>query len=83
MQYLGKISFSIFIIHWPILGSLTSFLFVKTQHLPFAERFSVVFLITTVAVILFSHLSEKIIERFLSDRIISFIDKTLFASKNK
>lgn len=81
MQYLGKISFSIFFIHWPILGSLTSFLFVKTQHLPFSARFCVVFFITTFAVILFSHLSEKIIERFLSDKIINVIDKTLFTSK--
>lgn len=81
MQYLGKISFSLFIVHWPILGSLTSFLYVKTQTLSFAEQFSIVFLTTTFAVIIFSHLSEKIIERVLSAKIISIIDNTLFSSK--
>lgn len=81
MQYLGKISFSLFIIHWPILGSLSSFLLVRTQNLTSVEQFWVVFPATTLAVVLFSHLSERIIERYLSAKIISIINKSIFSSK--
>ena len=78
MQYLGKISFSLFLIHWPVLGSLTSYLFIKTQHLPYMEQFYIVFSSTTFTVIILSCLSKKIIENFLSTKIIQAINNRLF-----
>lgn len=55
LQYFGKISFSIYIFHWPIMGAFTSYVYVKVHSFPYA--FPVVFGLTFVAVILFSHLS--------------------------
>lgn len=81
MQYLGKISFSMFIWHWPILCSLTSFLCVKTQFMPFEQAFAIQFGLTTIAVMLVSHLSQKYIESVLSTRLIFYIDSKLFGKE--
>lgn len=81
MQYLGKISFSMFIWHWPILCSLTSFLCVKTQFIPFEMAFAIQFGLTTIAVVLVSHLSQKYIESVFSARLIHYIDSKLFGKE--
>jgi len=60
-QYLGKISFSIYIFHWPIMGALTSFLYVKTLSLAYWQSLLLVYGITIVAVLVVSHFSEKLI----------------------
>ena len=82
-QYLGKISFSIFIFHWPILGSLTSFVYIQTYNLPFVVSSSLCFGITLVAVIVISHFFEKYIEKGLSDIIIKKIGNHIFNDGNK
>ncbi len=78
MQKLGKISFSMFIWHWPILCSLTSLLCVKTQFQPFYVAFTIQFGVTSFAVIIISYLSQKFIESMLSTKLIHFIDHKLF-----
>lgn len=77
-QYLGKISFSMFVWHWPILCSLTSFLCLKTQYQPLEIAFAVQFGITTIAVVLVSHLSRKYLESKFSAKLIQIIDFKLF-----
>lgn len=76
LQYLGKISFGLFIWHWPILCSLTSFLFVitgeETEYATEITLFS-----TFLCVIIVSHLSEKYIEKtasnYITAKIMNFI----------
>lgn len=79
LQYFGKISFSIYIFHWPIMGAFTSYVYVKVHSFPYA--FPVVFGLTLVAVILFSHLSERFIERGVSNFVIKRINQFLFVPK--
>lgn len=82
-QFLGRISFSVFIFHWPILGSLTSFLYLKVIGLPCYEAFVIVFGITFLAVLVFSYFSEKYIEGYLSKKTIELIDNILFQGNDK
>lgn len=82
-QFLGRVSFSVFIFHWPILGSLTSFLYLKVIGLPCYEAFVIVFGITFLAVLVFSYFSEKYIEGYLSKKTIELIDNILFQGNDK
>lgn len=77
-QFFGRISFSVFIFHWPILGSLTSSLYLKVSSFQYYETFAIVFGITFIAVVAFSYLSERYIEGYLSKTVIGMIDKLLF-----
>lgn len=70
-QFLGKISFSIYIWHFPIICSLSSWLCVITSN-----RFIIVFPISVIAVIFISYISWKYLE-MVSTKMQSFIENIL------
>ena len=80
IQYLGKISFGIYLCHWPILCSLTSFLSVQTYEKESANSVFLTLVPTIIVVILISHFFEKLIEaklcKYIIGKIMSFIYKT-------
>lgn len=70
-KYLGKISFMLYLIHMPIIASLTCYL---CMHLPI-ENIKLlsltVFIITTIVVILVAHFSTIWIEERMSKKVIN------------
>lgn len=77
LQYLGKISFGVYLLHWPILCSLTSLTYVKTQAWEATDSFLFTFTLTVVAVLVASHLFWKLVETRLSNYIINRIFRLL------
>lgn len=73
-QFLGKISFSVYIWHFPIICSLSSWLCYITNN-----NFIIVFPFSVVAVIAVSYLSYRYLES-ASIRIQSYIENTLFCN---
>ncbi|PIF21360.1 acyltransferase family protein [Candidatus Pantoea floridensis] len=63
MKYLGRISFSIYLVHFPIILSLSSFLYVKSHFIDKTPLLIFgIFIITLVAVIFFAHIFMKLFD---------------------
>lgn len=73
LQYLGKISLGVYLWHWPVLCSMTSFVFVKTHNMSPAESFFITTAVTFLTILLVAHLSHKFIETRVSSYIIKRI----------
>ncbi|WP_158534772.1 acyltransferase family protein [Romboutsia maritimum] len=76
-QYLGKLSFSIFLVHIIILSSFSCNIFIKVWNLTQRYQFSFIisFIPSIIIIIGFSHLFYKLIEQNLNKMVSKTYDK--------
>ena len=64
MLFLGEISFSMYLLHFIILGSFSSFIFSKLEpHLPYGGAFLSVFAVSVVLILALSYLAYLYVDK--------------------
>lgn len=75
-----EVSFSIYLVHWPIICSFSCFLYLSLQGTNYKKSVicTVVFLCTTVIVALVSKIFYTVVERKICDRVVEKICNVYF-----
>lgn len=76
----SEISFSVYLVHWPIVCSLSCFLYLKLQEMNIGKNIvcTVVFVITVIVVAIVAKIFNKFVEKKICDRAVAKICERYF-----
>lgn len=79
-EYSGKLSFAIYLVHWPIVCSLSCFMYTSLCDIITNAYglFALIFGVTTIVVLGVAWLFNRFIETKICDRLVSRISKLYF-----
>ena len=80
LNAVSQISFSIYLVHWPIVCSLSCFLYLKLQEMNIEKNIvcTIIFVITVIVVAIVAKIFNELVEKKICDRAVAKICERYF-----
>lgn len=80
LNAISQISFSVYLVHWPIVCSLSCFLYLKLQEMNIEKNIvcTIIFVITVVVVVIVAKIFNELVEKKICDRAVAKICERYF-----
>lgn len=80
LKHVREISFSIYLVHWPILCSLSCFLYLKLQETNIEKNmvYTIIFIVTVITVAIVAKIFNELVEKRICNKAVAKICERYF-----